>query len=75
MLQKMTTVMEKLLVVFDGASKPYEDWILDLGCTFHMCPNRDWFSTYETVSKGAGLMENNASCKITGIGTVKSKNV
>ena len=31
----------ELLVVFYGNSKPYEDWILDSGCTFHMCPNRN----------------------------------
>ncbi|KAL6338373.1 hypothetical protein AAG906_018744 [Vitis piasezkii] len=38
-----------------------------------MCPNRDWFSTYETTSKGVVLMGNNVSCKITGIGTVRTK--
>ena len=61
------------LVVSDGDSKPYKDWILDSGCTFHMCPNRDWFSTNETMSKGIVLMGNNVSCKITGIGTVRIK--
>ncbi|KAL6347533.1 hypothetical protein AAG906_026057 [Vitis piasezkii] len=35
-----------------------------------MCPNQDWFSTYEIVSKGIVLIGNNASCKIAGIGTV-----
>ena len=35
-----------------------------------MCPNWDWFSTYETMSIGVVLMRNNASCKIAGIGTV-----
>ena len=38
-----------------------------------MCPNRDWFSTNETTSKGIVLMGNNVSCKITGIGTVRIK--
>ena len=42
----------KLLVVSNGDSKPCKDWILDSGCTFHMCLNWDWFSTYETMSKG-----------------------
>ena len=50
----------ELLVISDSGSKPCEDWILDSACTFHMCPNRDWFSTYEIVSKGAMLMRNNA---------------
>ncbi|KAG8474748.1 hypothetical protein CXB51_031715 [Gossypium anomalum] len=41
--------------------------------TFHMSPNRDWFTTYETVSEGVVLMGNNASCKIAGVGTIKVK--
>ena len=61
----------ELLFVSDGDSKSYEDWILDSACTFHMCRNQDWFTTYETVSKGAVLMGNNTPCKIAGIGTVR----
>ncbi|KAG8473153.1 hypothetical protein CXB51_035098 [Gossypium anomalum] len=38
-----------------------------------MSPNRDWFTTYETVSEGVVLMGNNASCKIKGVGTIKVK--
>ena len=38
-----------------------------------MSSNRDWFTTYEIVSKGVVLMGNNASCKITGVGTIKVK--
>ena len=35
-----------------------------------MIPNRDWLSTYELMHKGAILMGNNTSCKVTCIGTV-----
>ncbi|KAG8473125.1 hypothetical protein CXB51_035068 [Gossypium anomalum] len=52
-------------------SKVSEEWIFDSGCTFHMSPYRDWFTTYETVSKGVVLMGNNALCKIIGVGTIK----
>ena len=38
-----------------------------------MCPNRDWFSTHETVSIGVVMMGNNASCKISGIGMIQIK--
>lgn len=24
-------------------------WILDLGCSNHICSNRDWFTTYDSV--------------------------
>ncbi|KAG8481664.1 hypothetical protein CXB51_026499 [Gossypium anomalum] len=63
----------ELLVASVNDSKVSEEWILDSGCTFHMSPNRDWFTTYETVSEGVVLMGNNASCKIAGVGTIKVK--
>ena len=63
----------ELLVVPNADLRVGENWILDYGCTFHMTPNQDWFSTYEPVHKGAILMGNNASCKVAGIGTVRIK--
>ncbi|KAG8493469.1 hypothetical protein CXB51_010771 [Gossypium anomalum] len=63
----------ELLVASVNDSKVSEEWILDSGCTFHMSPNRDWFTTYEIVSEGVFLMKNNASCKIAGVGTIKVK--
>ncbi|KAG6469553.1 hypothetical protein ZIOFF_070482 [Zingiber officinale] len=38
-----------------------------------MCSNRDWFSTYQTNSRGDILMGNNASCGIACIRTVRIK--
>ena len=63
----------ELLIAADGDSKPSEEWILDSGCTFHMYPNRNWFSTNETVSKSVVLMGYNSSCRIAGIGAVRIK--
>ncbi|KAG8475009.1 hypothetical protein CXB51_031823 [Gossypium anomalum] len=63
----------KLLVASVNDSKVSKEWIIDSGCTFHMSPNRDWFTTYETVFEGVVLMGNNASCKIAGVGTIKVK--
>ncbi|KAG8491586.1 hypothetical protein CXB51_014658 [Gossypium anomalum] len=63
----------ELLVTYVNNSKVSEEWILDSGTTFHMSPNRDWFTTYEIVSEGVALMGNNASCKIAGVGTTKVK--
>ncbi|KAG8493611.1 hypothetical protein CXB51_011778 [Gossypium anomalum] len=54
----------ELLVASVNDSKVSEEWILDSSCTFHMSPNRDWFTTYETVSESVVFMGNNASCKI-----------
>ncbi|KAG8498562.1 hypothetical protein CXB51_004879 [Gossypium anomalum] len=63
----------ELLVASVNNYKVNEEWILDSGCTFHMSPNRDWFTTYETVFEGVVLMGNNASCKIVGVGIIKVK--
>ncbi|KAG8500899.1 hypothetical protein CXB51_002904 [Gossypium anomalum] len=63
----------ELLVASVNDSKVSEEWILDSGCTFHMSPNRDWFTTYEIVFEGVVLIGNNASCKITGVRTIKVK--
>jgi len=57
-----------------SSGKPISDlWILDSGCTFHMCANKHWFDTYEKKDGGEVLMGNNVACKIIGIGTVKIK--
>ncbi|KAG8493024.1 hypothetical protein CXB51_010410 [Gossypium anomalum] len=63
----------ELLVASVNDSKVSEEWILNSGCTFHMSPNRDWFTTYETVFECVVLIRNNASCKIAGVGTIKVK--
>ncbi|KAG8493126.1 hypothetical protein CXB51_010660 [Gossypium anomalum] len=63
----------EILVASVNNSRVSEEWILDSGCTFHMSPNQDWFTTYEIVSEGVVLMGNNASCKIADVGTIKIK--
>ncbi|KAI9194535.1 hypothetical protein LWI28_006901 [Acer negundo] len=48
-------------------------WILDSGCSFHICANRNWFDMYESHSGGEVLMGNNATCKFIRISTIKIK--
>ncbi|KAG8487958.1 hypothetical protein CXB51_018091 [Gossypium anomalum] len=62
-----------LLVSTSDNSKLTSEWILDSGCSFHMCPNREWFSTYSSVEGGVVRMGNYSSSKVIGIGTVKIK--
>ncbi|KAG8492272.1 hypothetical protein CXB51_009917 [Gossypium anomalum] len=52
-----------LLVSTNDNSKLTSEWILDSGCSFHMCPNREWFSTYNSVEGGVMHMGNNLSSK------------
>ncbi|KAK2983644.1 hypothetical protein RJ640_023178 [Escallonia rubra] len=42
-------------------------WNLDTGCSYHMCPNRDWFATYRSFDGGKVLMGNDVACKVVGI--------
>lgn len=65
MLQKIATMMENVLVIFDSGSKTKEDWILDTSYPFHMCPYPDWYATYENDSKDDVIIGNNEPCKIT----------
>ena len=48
--------------------------LLSSFCPFHMCPNRDWFTTYEPVSAaGSVLMGDNSPCQIEGKGSIRIK--
>src|SRR5204862_3725121 len=38
-----------------------------------MYPRREWFSTYQPCDGGTVLMENNAECKVVGIGNIRMR--
>ncbi|KAK2976143.1 hypothetical protein RJ640_012353 [Escallonia rubra] len=46
-------------------------WILDTGCSYHMCPNMDWFATYRSFDGGKVLMGNDVACKVVGICSIQ----
>lgn len=46
-------------------------WILDSGCSYHTCPNRDWFSDLKPFEGGDVLVGNGHTCKTLGIGTIR----
>ena len=51
------------------------EWLLDTGATYHVCPNRNWFSSFEKLD-GYGcfvIMGDDRQCNMTGIGTVHIK--
>ena len=56
-----------------STEKHNEEWILDSGCSFHMTPNMEWFSSYKEIDGGNVLMGNNMACNVIGIGTIKLK--
>ena len=62
-----------MLSVTSNSKHPVDSWILDLGCSFHVTPNKDWFDTYRSVNSGIVTMSNGAHCKITDIGNIRIK--
>ena len=63
-----------VLVVFAGCVAGRDEWILDSACSFHICSNRDWFSSYESAQSGDVMrMGDNNPCEIAGIGSVQIK--
>ena len=46
---------------------PTGEWILDSGYSFHMCPNKSFFKTFENVNGGKVLLWNNLACKVAPI--------
>lgn len=59
----------ELFTVSNGGS--LEEWVIDLGRTFHMTPNQDWLLSYKQINRGWVLMGDDNPCKVIGIGSVK----
>ncbi|KAG5535985.1 hypothetical protein RHGRI_023693 [Rhododendron griersonianum] len=47
------------------------DWVMDFGCSFHMCSNKKYFCSYEPCDGSTVWMANNTVNKVVGIGTVR----
>jgi hypothetical protein len=61
-----------VLIAFAGCVSINSKWILDSTCSYHVCINKDWFSTYEPVQNGGLVwMGDNTPCEFIGIGSVK----
>lgn len=30
----------------------YDEWIVNSGCAYHICPNREWFFNFEKLNGG-----------------------
>jgi len=56
-----------------GKDKYSDSWLLDSGCTYHMCPKREWFSTFKPYDEGTVLMGNDAVCKTVGIDNIRMR--
>ncbi|KAI4331921.1 hypothetical protein L6164_016867 [Bauhinia variegata] len=51
-----------------------DEWLLDSGCSFHMCSRKEWFFNFEEIDGGAVYLADNQSHKIAGFGSIYLKN-
>ena len=49
------------------------EWILDSGCSYHMCPNREMFLDFKEFNGGVVYMGNDSTYNMTGIGLIQIK--
>ncbi|KAI5673173.1 hypothetical protein M9H77_13537 [Catharanthus roseus] len=64
------SMYSEVLCVSPSPSSVSDHWILYSGCTFHMTPNKHWFSDFKPLEHGKVFMGNNHVCEIKGIGNV-----
>ncbi|KAK8918612.1 hypothetical protein KSP39_PZI021035 [Platanthera zijinensis] len=48
-------------------------WIMDIGCSYHMCPNIEWFSNFRQCESGRVFMGNDSECEVLGVGNIRIK--
>jgi len=53
--------------------KPEKGWVLDSGCSYHICPRKEYFETLELKEGGVVCLGNNKACRIQGMGTIHLK--
>jgi len=53
--------------------EPKKSWVLDSGCSYHMCPRKEYFETLTLKEGGVVRLGNSKACKVQGMGTVRLK--
>ena len=57
-----------VLLVDEQLQQHSKQWILDSGYSYHICPHKHWYVTYEKKFGDNVLMGNDVSCKSVAIG-------
>ncbi|KAL5538966.1 hypothetical protein UlMin_043961 [Ulmus minor] len=63
----------EMMDVLAASTSHLDKWIMDLGCSYHMTSNGDWFEDYKEINGGQVLFGNNSLCKVISIGSVRIK--
>nr|XP_016452294.1 PREDICTED: uncharacterized protein LOC107776867 [Nicotiana tabacum] len=54
--------------------KPPDIWLMDSACSYHICPNRDWFIDIQEGKCGVIHTANNNPLTAYGIGSIRLRN-
>ena len=52
----------------------FDEWILDTGCTCHMCQHKEWFLKFEEVVCGVVYMGSGDVSYIIGMSSIRLRN-
>jgi hypothetical protein len=62
---------EDIALVADGHTHYTDLWVLDSEVSYHICPRRERFSTFEQLDGGNIAMTNSCAYKVVGMGSIK----
>ena len=65
-----TSTMDSVHLVVTNQGMSH-DWVLDSGASFHVSPNREWFTNYDARRIGNVRLGNGLACDIVGVGDVQ----
>ena len=58
-------------VLVVSTTRNEKEWVIDSGCSYHMCPNKEYFESLELRQGGLVLLGDDQPCRVQGIGTVR----
>jgi len=53
--------------------EPEKGWVLDFGCSYHICKRKEYFETLELKEGGVVRLGNNKAYRIQGMATIRLK--
>jgi len=62
---------EDIALVADSHTYYTNVWVLDSRASYHICPRREWFSSYEQLDGGNIVTANSSVYKVVGMGSIK----
>ena len=60
-----------VLAISEQLQQHFEQWVLDLGYSYHMCPHRHWVVTYKKKFGCNVLLGKDDPCKSISIGSIQ----